>query len=63
MQEIKITKTYKSDIIIGICECCSNCIKYIDEYGQNFYCLIDDEYKYPENKNFKCPWLVKEKNR
>ena len=56
--EIVVTKTHKLGITVGDCECCRDCISFVDECGKNFYCLIDDTWKYPETKDFGCPWLI-----
>ena len=55
--KVEITKSYEQDIIVGNCKNCSHCISYVDEDGQNNYCRVDDEYKYPTEESFKCPFI------
>lgn len=38
------------------CDSCQHCLKWVDEFGKNFYCLVDDEYKDIDTTNFKCPF-------
>lgn len=53
-EEIVKTKKYKRPQILH-CGSCPHCIKYL-EYNdcENYYCLVDDAYKYPEDTN--CPF-------
>lgn len=51
------TKKYAKPEVLHCCSC-PHCIKYL-EYGdcENFYCLVDDNYKsndYPEE--IDCPF-------
>lgn len=56
-EEIVKTKKYKRPEVLH-CGSCPHCIKYL-EYDdcEQFYCLVDDAYKfndYPEEKD--CPF-------
>lgn len=60
-EEIVKTKKYKRPEVLH-CGSCPHCISFLT-YGdcENFYCLVDDEYKandYPEEKY--CPFKKEE---
>ena len=46
-------KRYVRPILL-ICKVCPHCLKWVDEFGNNLYCLVDDKYK--DTINFKCPF-------
>ena len=58
IKEIVKTKTYKNPEEPLFCCTCPHCLHYF-EYGdcEQFYCLVDDEYKFNESaQNEDCPF-------
>ena len=62
-EEIIRTKKYaKPDTLF--CSSCPHCISYL-EYGdcENYYCLVDDEYKFIDAfKDEDCPFNQRKEN-
>lgn len=60
-EEIVKTKRYKKPDVL-YCGSCPHCLHYF-EYGdcEQFYCLVDDEYKFNDSaQNEDCPFKKEE---
>lgn len=61
-EEIIKTKRYKKPDVL-YCGSCPHCLHYF-EYGdcEQFYCLVDDEYKFNDSaQNEGCPFKKEDK--